>query len=69
MRARPAVRADKVQAQEGIKFEIIEGTKIVPVKSHKVVVKGLGRKEAERVVEILLENNVEDFEETQTEAG
>lgn len=68
-KAKAAAVADKVQAQEGIKFEIIEGTKIVPVKSHKVVVKGLGRKEAERVVEILLENNVEDFEETQTEAG
>ncbi|MGE0494956.1 MAG: hypothetical protein AB7S38_37460 [Vulcanimicrobiota bacterium] len=61
-KAQAKALADRVERQESFKFEVVAGTKTVQIDSNKLIVKGLDKEQAKKVVDILVENKIELFE-------
>lgn len=66
-KAKAKADADRVERQESFKFEVVAGTKTVQTDSNKLIVKGLDKEQAKKVVDILVENSIELFDKVDSE--
>ena len=68
-KAEAAKMVDRVQRQESIKFEVITGYKMVSQATNKLVARNLNAEQKRAVTDVLVENDIEDFEAVETGKG